>query len=124
MSLLTSFKFKPEDFIEYETTPVTGSSRRTIDWMADKANALLQAHLATLPRVYGMINESYANAFDSIKNSQFNTHTALLWGITEIEKKECEHAPIFINKTDSKMLLQNMSCGKCGVKLKAKWEKA
>lgn len=114
--------FKPEGFIDgeyYSTSPEAATQ------LAKQANKILQAHLATLPRVYGKAESGYFGP----AQHQVNTHTALLWGITEIEKKECEHQPD-IGKLEEQnlcgllIIIPVHKCTHCGVKLKAKWEPA
>lgn len=94
-----SFKFKPEDFAcecpGPEKNP--GCNKATTpghyDWCeaiesADTAQALLEAHLKTLPRV-SCHKSSYEigpwlEHWDA-KEDGFSTHTALLWGVEEIK---------------------------------------
>lgn len=116
---MKDFKFKPEDFKE-----IVNFGWQTS--IASKANALLQAHLATLPKVYfndadGM-NENNTVNFQMRRARPKDTHAALLWGITEIEKKECEHEPVYMY-SNTESVFYNNECRFCGVKLKAKWEK-
>lgn len=122
-------KFKPEDFmLDHENGKAA----------ALRANELLQAHLATLPRVYGAerlktgaVGSEYLWEWcNKMDQGLTDTHTALLWGITEIEKKECEHEPRVIVKRHigggeyTASTKFDANCVNCGVKLKAKWEKA
>lgn len=99
-------KFKPEDFKWLHTHSFKLSD------VSDQANSLLQAHIATLPKVYG---QNIGGAVWTMPPHDSNTHTALLWDIEEIEKKECKHLP---------WDFEHPVCIHCGVKLKAKWEKA
>lgn len=116
-------KFKPEDFIQYEQMPVTSSSKRTIEWMADTANSVLEKHLATLHPVYANINNGCTGAWLDL-TSEHDTHTALLWGISEIKKKECEHKNIslFYPTYQHGPMAIAADCLDCNVKLKANWE--
>lgn len=109
------FKFKPEDFKWLHTHSFKLSD------ISDQANELLQAHLATLPRVYGKVNQK-----DWIEGRfQQDTHTALLWDVTEIENKECEHEPIRNEKGEILIGPDNKAvCGECEEYLIIAWKKA
>ncbi len=99
-------------------------------WMskacAETANALLDAHLATLPVVYG---QNQKGAIWTTPPHDSNTHQALLWDVKPIEKKECVHeaspqleigGPFHLNETQ--LIIR---CAKCKIAIKAsKWEPA
>jgi hypothetical protein len=116
-------KFRPEDF-HLESLQYHMNNRRvvTIDEAAEISNKLIQAHLATLPKVYGNKcenMETYQNQPEyawTLHKGKHETHTALLWGITEI-KKNCEHE-WESNDLDFK------KCCLCGVKMVAHWKPA
>lgn len=129
-----SFKFKPEDLqAVYKKVLKQGFILKTAgdfyeteyatQEMAAELNDLLQAHLATLPKVYGNFG---INGHDEIVHKDRNpAHTALLWGITEIETKECEHEPeLETLNQGTNWLFGSRRCKRCDIKLKAKWEKA
>lgn len=89
-----SFKFKPEDF---ETLIGLNPDEMRLHDMAynrnlciaAKANALLEAHLKTLPRVYGNDLEGYNNEAKEWTESfveGYDTHTAILFDCREINK--------------------------------------
>lgn len=108
------FKFKPENFLlEAGSGIIPGQ-------ITNRANYLLDTHLTTLPKVYGQGEGALKSAMWCMNGPDTemykHTHTALLWGITEIEKN-CEHIPHNPN-------WETVICLNCGVKLKAKWEKA
>lgn len=108
-------KFKSEDFnITSELAPEAQA--------AAQANKALEAHLATLPKVYGNRMGNWYQEAPGQKSTL--STTALLWGITEIEKN-CEHepSPHWVERPGSD-LKPIVSCVNCGVKLKVKWEKA
>lgn len=117
--------FKPEDFkFEFESISYIA---------ANQANNALKIHLATLPMVYGY------NGTDAWYKDKLNdfTHTALLWCVSEIEKKECEHIGIAraevdyvvggllehpLDRGSRPIFKESWYCIHCGIKLKAKWE--
>lgn len=107
-----SFKFKPEDFLY----PEEDKSQHWSVVLAKLANQKLQAYLATLPKVYG--NFGVNNHNEIVHKDRNPAHTALLWGITEIEK-ECSH--LIVEYCGGKEGLAQ--CHYCGVKLKAIWSK-
>lgn len=80
--------FKPEDF-RFVRLPGVDDYEDCLN-CAIKANALLDAHLKTLPKVYGEdrpreeITEPMEWDNEKFKGA---THTAILWGVEEI--KEC-----------------------------------
>lgn len=128
-----SFKFKPEDFETILTSMFLKGwdQKGRAEGIRKVANNVLQAHLATLPKLWGhrhSWNQGPEWIFGTTAPTEENdnpTHTALLWGITEIEKKECEHGPDM--NEDGSIFADEEGfgrCDKCGVKLKAKWEKA
>lgn len=116
---------------------------------AEIANYVLETHLATLPRMYGRVDGIWG-----ADNEPTDTHTALLWGITEIEKKSNKKmydmeglvlssaAIAMLEKMAKQETINNncihepypdangiiralnSSCKHCGVKLKTKWEPA
>lgn len=106
-------KFKAEDFAEKD--PIWS---KHVD-AARIANELLQAHLDTLPRVYAQ-KDGLKNSVWRANEWSADTHTALLWDITKIEKECKEHEPV----NEPCPLTLGFKCKHCGVKLKAKWEKA
>lgn len=104
--------FKPTDFSRHSGSWVSWGEEA-----ASMANKVLEAHLATLPRVYGSEDYNWSTETKEIVDTQ----TALLWGITEIEKKQCEHVNVgHVYPTKTHWETQ---CLDCGANLKAKWEK-
>lgn len=79
------------------------------------------------PKVYGyIIGEScgFGNLDRRIDPKQ-DTHTAYLFSIQPIEKKECEHEYDCLSFKEEKIGGPITTvCVKCGAKLKAKWEVA
>lgn len=107
-----SFKFKPEDF-DLLTVPVSS------DAIADRANTLLEKHVAGLPR-WGGIDRGSGPIVLTESVQLVDTHTARLWDIEPI-KHECErHEPEIRN--NGMVNLDNNYCRTCGVKLVARWE--
>lgn len=81
-----SFRFKPEDFGSRSLDGTSGGM--SIEWAAQKANVLLEAHEKTLPRVYGtkeltIWGTSEEDLEDVIQT--LHTHTALLWDVKELK---------------------------------------
>lgn len=82
------FRYTKKDF-DFEISTKLGQE------VANKANALLEAHEKTLPRVRGRAGEFGFTMFDErARESRISgsydyhgtdTHTALLWGIEEIK---------------------------------------
>ncbi len=102
-------KFKPEHFsnLEFRVSGWQDVPRAA----ADYANAVLEAHLATLPVIY---SRNPNVIWDRLKLEKAS-HQALLWDVKPIEK-ECEHAP-----RKSSLFTIHESCEHCGIKLKATW---
>lgn len=77
------FKFKPEDFKDF----LYNEDNKKL--LAEHCDALLEAHLKTLPRVYvaePKIKENVYFCEWMQQKSQYDTHTALLFDVKEIEK--------------------------------------
>ncbi len=121
-------KFKREHFsnLEFRVSGWQDVPRAA----ADYANAVLEAHLATLPVVYCKhgdrfhLNTTFMKVVDTKEEA---THEALLWDVKPIEKKECEHVfPDFsITSNDAcEYISVSGRCKHCGVKLKATWSPA
>lgn len=108
-----SFKFKPENF--------PFRDEKLAQLAAVQANLLLQAHLATLPMLYGRSDGE--ELYWSKENRGGRTHTALLWGVTELEKKECKHIARIYTTVGGSFDMNNVDCMNCGVKLKHEWKK-
>ncbi len=99
---------------------------------AEVANSLLDAHLATLPKVIGY-RDGELNFVGFTEITPFIASTkkyelqALLWDVKPIEKKECEHEPIgettTIKNSFDEMQIK-LQCAFCGIKLKATWSPA
>ena len=89
--------------------------------MADQAQKALDAHLATLPKVYGFSSANGVNG--AWTTSEINaTHTAILFDIQEIEKKECDHEPVYVENKNRESWFE---CEYCGKSLKIeKWSEA
>lgn len=122
------FKFTENDFnFVYDNDIRCG--------IVNKANAELDAHLKTLPVVYGF---GYGNPLDSKWSTETligtspsyigdcpkrTTHRAILWDVQEIEK-ECKHAVTHAMwASDDRVYIAN--CDKCGAKMKpSTWEPA
>lgn len=97
LGLKMSF-FKPEDFLaiidnyfgKYSVNTNRAEVRRVL---ASECNSILEAHLKTLPRVYGYTFEDNLGqirrlvAFDSEKQKR-DTHTALLFDVKPINQNE------------------------------------
>lgn len=90
------------------------------------ANAKLDEWRRSATVVYGRNFDKddweYSTSRCSLKGG--DTHRALLIDIEPIEKKECEHDPIWINKIPgwNHAPDSGAECRHCGVKLKATWE--
>ncbi len=86
---MSSFKFKPEDFFMITTEPDEDDYVKIVGHLAplvaDKANTLLEKHLATLPRVYGRVDDGIVNSIWIRDNEFATTHQALLWDVREIK---------------------------------------
>lgn len=72
-------KFKPEDFLIIGVDPKE---------VADKANNILQSHIATLPRVYGWKSTMNKWSWSDVNLPILDSHTALLWGIEPLATKK------------------------------------
>lgn len=78
------------------------------------ANKIIESKLG--PKVYGMPGFVYSEK----KQHSADTHTAYLFDIQELPKKECKHEPSVLSCMDAYAYLS--ICRHCGVKLTAKWE--
>lgn len=117
-----SFRFKPEDF---EGMRGHYQKEQQEQW-CERANQLLDAHIATLPEVFQA--EHGMNWWD---RDEVNPpgRRARLWDVEEIAPKKCEHFNL-AHSDDSLYLRMDFEgyllgkCNDCGRKLKAKWEEA
>lgn len=103
--------FKPIDFT---------FSERGCMYLADIANAKLNAEIEKWPKLY-----KYPHMFGwSEVSESIHTpiHTARLAFIEEIKPKECEHNGAGY-RIDMRGFIESR-CDKCGIKLRAKWEVA
>lgn len=81
-----SFRFKPED--GFTINPQNPHSDRYIS--IDRANALLEAHEKKCTKVYSGSRAMWQGKpiWDSSNEPAWNdTHTAILWNITPIERE-------------------------------------
>lgn len=91
------FRFKPEHF-EHPNQLFDKDQHGVFRIMPEEAshtaNRLLDAHVATLPEVFG-IQDGSDNLwhFQDLKSvsPHPSTHRARLWGIEEIKPNKCEH---------------------------------
>ena len=72
------FEFKAEDFGVTKENPISSELRYAID----RANAILKAHLDTLPKVYGLDETSMWNP----EKQKYQTHSALLFNVQKLEE--------------------------------------
>jgi len=110
---MARFRFTPTLFTK---DMATGMSPQEA---SDAANAALDAELADCTVVKGYIDMTMGFVMTELESGSRETHQALLYGVEPIEVK-CEHPE------DHLVTFPNYpgqaQCGKCGVKLKAKWE--
>jgi hypothetical protein len=108
-------KFKVNDFLNGIGS---GDSRITVFDAVDLGNAYLDKLFKDAVRVYGHCDNT---VWGNEKHGA--THKAVLIGIEEIEPKTCDHKIVVIAEGINGPL-ENVvwGCGKCGKKLKAKWE--
>lgn len=108
---MSKFRFKPEDF-----TPIFGPQPQTKVNVANIANEILNKHLETLTRVYAQKDVVAAWA---PWHREHQTHTALIFDVTEIEKKGCDHSVVINLDISNKYV-----CTKCHKNLIARFEEA
>ena len=107
----------------------TEKTKEECNHMAILANAILDAHLARLPKYYGRNKHCFTDIVE-----RHDTQQALIWSIEPLEKKECvEHVPTLASKQVAPMPFADdpfgaslllgcaIECAKCGAKLKATW---
>lgn len=121
---MTPFKFTPEDFDPGIGMADDGQQLCTYQWAAKKANAKLDEWLKSAVKVYGSSGDGepvtwYADYY-GLSKSITNTHSALLIGITKLDKKKCEHEPKLWADKDKEAY--EAVCFHCGVTLKATWQ--
>lgn len=109
------FRFTPEMFNAFFSYPAQANSTGA---MAALANQALDAHLAALPKVY--ISDQDMGWRVGFPRPE-STHSGVIFNIEELPKKECEHEPLFI-MDELRQAFVPFKCGKCGVRLKSKWE--
>ncbi len=111
--------FKPEDFLILDDFHPTEYLRRTI---SDITNKILWERSFFVYR-----GKAFGDPWSPVPTEK-DTHSALLFNIQELPKKECKHEPAinpldknFPYQIDKKSMYENI-CARCGIKLKAKWE--
>lgn len=113
--------FKPEDFEKVRTSPFSGDELLPL-LSAELANAKLEREGV---RVYGQKDdeEGCGWTMDEESGHPWATHHALLIGIEELPKKECEHEGYEAKTEFSNGVITSrvFACKHCGVKLKPKW---
>lgn len=121
------WKFEPKDFAPHGAiTPQRADSFNcSLDYMCDRANAKLDGWRKEATVVLGASGDGEPITWynENIKDS---THRALLIDIEPIEKKPCEHEPMWSNKIPgwNHAPESDAECRHCGAKLKARWEAA
>ena len=122
------FRFKSEDFLSrYFSTPAGKSV--TLNNAAEITNKRLDEYLETCPMVYSFHSDEQWQTFKHLGGKTgreyISEESARLFDIQPIEKK-CEHHP-FVNNDQKRFGVfinygPNMTCHKCGVKLKAEFK--
>lgn len=80
-----NFKFQPEYFDSVALYEISAKL------LSEHCNALLEAHLKTLPRVYGRLVEGVSFKIHGVMNTNrtiMDNHTALLWDVQPIGEKD------------------------------------
>lgn len=91
------FRFKKEHClsdrpIDIEIRKVFSEWKETIEFLAEfyaeRANELLDEHVASLPEVFGiMLDDNHATDFGYI-DFKSRTHRAKLWGVEQLKKEK------------------------------------
>lgn len=121
------FKFTPEmfDSSNWLQLIMDGSKAVLCVDAAAKANEALEAHLITLPTVFGKMyprNDGSGMEHGTIWNvTPLQDHTvhAVLFNLEPVEQKVCNHKP-GVRHVEGDVWL-DPHCLKCGAKLKANW---
>ena len=119
---MNKFRFKSEDFrntgstqlIYYNYTP---EAAVLCSEAADRANQILDEHLAKCPVVYGYLDGATLSDVTEFKYEGAD-HKAVLFNIEELMKEPCKHEPKWVGHPHLS------DCKHCGIKLKATWEAA
>ena len=112
------FRFKLGDFDYVD--------ERSERYVVSVANKILDAHLATLPKIGGYKSVNQPDILWGNGVEIDDTHQAILFDVEELERRECEHYPRVRSKqvipsscpgTDW-MLGCAIYCSKCGVQVR------
>lgn len=123
-----SFRFNSEDF--EGVIPRLGQTE--IDAYRIRAQELLDAHVASLPKVFrndvlvGHPDRHYEPGWWPIMPQKNRTKEARLWGIEELAPKKCEH----VTARGIQVMIAGhndlggfeTTCSLCGKRLIAKWQ--
>lgn len=132
-AMMDKLKFKEEDFYSrnffqhFAGSEISGKLIYVRD-AAQYAQELFDKWLESQTKVYSKQNKDFWHPEQINPLGRFDTHTARLVDIQEIKKEKCEHEP-FVNNDPGRYGVfinygPNMSCHKCGVRLKATFTEA